>query len=82
MAESSEPSKRASVIFRGTAQGALAFYVSLEKSTSIIVLGLIWEFIGLFGVFYFTVICILAGTFVLWFINNTRQNRYLHKLVE
>ncbi len=79
MSESSETSKRASISSRGTAQGALGFYVSLGRSTSTIVLGPIWEFIGLFGVFYFTVICILSVTIILWFINKTKQNRYLHK---
>jgi NNP family putative nitrate transporter len=81
MAESSETSKRAPVILRGTAQGALGFYVSLGRSTSTIVLGPIWEVIGLLGVFYFTTIFILAVTVTLWFVNNARKDNYIHKLV-
>jgi len=74
MAESSQTSKAAPVSFRGTAQGALGFYVSLGRATSTVVLGPIWELIGLIGVFFFAAILVLIIMTSLWIIGEKRKN--------
>ncbi|MFX0123273.1 MAG: MFS transporter [Candidatus Hodarchaeota archaeon] len=67
MAENNEVSRRAPVIFRGTALGALGFYVSLGRTTSTIVSGPIWEILDLIAVFYVITLSIIVITLVLFF---------------
>jgi len=80
MAESSQTSKAAAVSFRGTAQGALGFYVSLGRATSTVVLGPIWELIGLIGVFFFAAILVLIIVISLWIIGEKRNNHHNQNL--
>ena len=73
IAENNEASRRAPFALRGTALGALGFYTSLGRTTSTIVLGPIWEFAGLLGVFYFTALIIGVVTLLLFLF--TKRNR-------
>ncbi len=66
IAENNEASRRAPFALRGTALGALGFYTSLGRTTSTVVLGPIWEFAGLIGVFYFTALNIVVVTLLLF----------------
>jgi MFS family permease len=56
---SAEVSRRAPFDERGMALGALGFYISLGRTTSTIILGPIWEFLGLSWVFYCTSISVI-----------------------
>jgi len=73
MAENNEVSSKASVISRGTALGALGFYVSLGRTTSTIISGPIWEILDLNSVFYVITISILIITIISFFWNKKRQ---------
>jgi sugar phosphate permease len=70
-AENGETTRRASSLHRGTALGALGFYISLGRTTTSLVLGPIWEIADITGVFYFTSIGIFIVTILLFVI--TRQ---------
>jgi MFS family permease len=67
MAENNEVSKRAPFAFRGTALGALGFYVSLGRTSSTIISGPIWEIIGLTGIFYGIIFGVIVITLILFF---------------
>ncbi|MFX1538800.1 MAG: MFS transporter, partial [Promethearchaeota archaeon] len=69
MAENNEVSRRAPEISRGTALGALGFYVSLGRTTSTIVTGPIWEIFDLRTVFYVITFFIVLITLVLFIWN-------------
>lgn len=65
-AENGETTRRAPVASRGTALGALGFYVSFGRTTSTLVLGPIWKIIGLIEVFYFTGFGVIIITVLLF----------------
>ncbi len=73
MAENNEVSRRAPAIFRGTALGALGFYVSLGRTTSTVVSGPIWEIFDLTAVFYIITFCVIIITLVLFFWNKMKE---------
>ncbi|MHA2304883.1 MAG: MFS transporter [Candidatus Hodarchaeales archaeon] len=72
IAANSETTKRAPFDLRGTALGALGVYVSLGRTCSTIILGLIWEIFGLAEVFLFTFLSMILLTLALfaWFRSN------------
>ncbi|MHA1969258.1 MAG: hypothetical protein ACW964_15840 [Candidatus Hodarchaeales archaeon] len=72
IAANSETTKRAPFDLRGTALGALGVYVSLGRTCSTIILGLIWEIFGLAEVFLFTSLSMILLTLALfaWFRSN------------
>jgi MFS family permease len=82
MAENNEVSKRAPLASKGTALGALGFYVSLGRTSSTVVSGPIWELIGLAGVFYIIAFGVLVITLILFLFNrNQLQKNFSHKSI-
>lgn len=73
MAENNEVSRRAPIAFRGTALGALGFYVSLGRTTSTIVSGPIWEILDLTAVFYIITFSIIVITLILFFWDKMKE---------
>lgn len=74
MAENNEVSRRASAISRGTALGALGFYVSLGRTTSTIISGPIWEILDLSSVFYVITISVLVIITISFFWNKKKES--------
>ena len=68
MAENNEVSKKAPNAVRGTALGALGFYVSLGRASSTVVSGSIWEIFGLTSVIPIISIGILILTLILFLV--------------
>lgn len=73
MAENNEVSRRAPEISRGTALGALGFYVSLGRTTSTIVSGPIWELFDLTTVFYVVIFNIVVITLIFFIWNMLKE---------
>jgi len=64
---SAEVSHRAPFDERGIALGALGFYISLGRTASTVILGPIWELLGLSWVFYCTSIGVILATLLAFF---------------
>ncbi|UCG01861.1 MAG: MFS transporter [Candidatus Heimdallarchaeota archaeon] len=76
MAENNEVSRSAPIEFRGTALGALGFYVSLGRTTSTIVSGPIWEILDLNAVFYILTFSILVITMILFLLYKIKEQDF------
>ncbi|MFX1515790.1 MAG: MFS transporter [Promethearchaeota archaeon] len=81
MAENNEVSRKASVITRGTALGALGFYVSLGRTTSTIISGPIWEILDLNSVFYVITISVLIIITISFIWNKQKEPNIIVELM-
>ncbi len=75
-------SKRAPFKMRGTALGALGFYVSFGRTTSTMTLGPIWDAIGLVEVFYVTAIGMILVSVLLFLYTRSKENSVINSLSE
>ncbi|MFX0183921.1 MAG: MFS transporter, partial [Candidatus Hodarchaeota archaeon] len=75
IAANGETARRASFAQRGTAMGALGVYVSLGRTTSTVLLGPIWEYLGLIGVFLIASFGVLIITILIFFFSKQRKKR-------
>ncbi|MFX0119889.1 MAG: MFS transporter [Promethearchaeota archaeon] len=75
MAENNEVSRKAPLSYKGTALGALGFYVSLGRTGSTIISGPIWEFLDLISVFYIISFAIIIITLILFILNRRKTLR-------
>lgn len=74
IAANGETARRASFTQRGTALGALGVYVSLGRTTSTVLLGPIWEYLGLLEVFLMAGLGVLVITILLFFLSKQRKS--------